>query len=105
MTVCYFYLIVLFILIPAKGNGQVKIPNLEVMTDWARWITSAIEPWASDLILKTCVEGPIRDFTAKWPNFMLQHLHPNLVAKARGAVSNKTPEKIYHVFFLGLMLS
>ena len=75
------------------------------MTDWARWITSAVEAWASDLILKMCVEGPIRDFTAKWPKFMQQHLHPNLVARAQGAVSNKTLEKIYHVFFLGLMLS
>ncbi|KIL70012.1 hypothetical protein M378DRAFT_156070, partial [Amanita muscaria Koide BX008] len=87
------------------GNGRAKIPNPEVMTDWARWITGAIEPRASDVVLKTCVEGPIRDFTAKWPNFMQQNLDPKLVGKARGAVSNKTPEKIYHVFFLGLMLS
>ncbi|KAM6494848.1 hypothetical protein JOM56_009471 [Amanita muscaria] len=87
------------------GNGRVKIPNPEVMTDWVRWITGAVEPRASDLVLKTCVEGPIRDFTAKWPNFMQQNLDPKLVGKARGAVSNKTPEKIYHVFFLGLMLS
>ncbi|KAK2459529.1 hypothetical protein APHAL10511_008453 [Amanita phalloides] len=87
------------------GNGRVKIPNLEVMTDWASWITGAVEPRASDLVLKTCVEGPIRDFTAKWPNFMQQHFDPKLVGKARDAASNKTLEKIYHVFFLGLMLS
>jgi hypothetical protein len=105
MTVCYFYPIILFVLISSKGNGRIKIPNPEVMTDWARWITGAVEPRASDLVLKTCVEGPIRDFTAKWPNFMQQHLDPKLVSKARGAVSNKTLEKIYHVFFLGLLLS
>ena len=72
---------------------------------WARWITCAVEPRASDLVLKTCVEGPIRDFAAKWPNFMQQHLDTKLVGKARGAASNKTLEKIYHVFFLDLMLS
>ena len=63
------------------------------MTDWARWITGAVEPRASDLVLKTCMGGPIRDFTVNWPNFMQQYLDPKLVSKARGAVSNKTPEK------------
>ena len=51
------------------------------------------------------MEGPVRDFTLKWPNFMQQHLDPKLVSKVRGAISNKTPEGIYHVFFLGLILS
>jgi hypothetical protein len=34
---------------------------------------------------------------------MQQRLDPKIVAKERGAESRKTPEKIYHVFFLGLM--
>jgi hypothetical protein len=38
MTVCYFYPMVLSVLISAKAHGQFKIPNPEVMTDWARWI-------------------------------------------------------------------
>jgi hypothetical protein len=45
MTVCYFYPMVLSILISAKANDQFKIPNLEVMTDWARWWSS--ESWQS----------------------------------------------------------
>src|SRR6267154_1308090 len=41
----------------------------------------------------------------KWPNFMQQQLDPKLVDKVRGAVSRKTPERIYHVLFWGLMQS
>lgn len=102
-TVCYFYPMVLSVLISAKANDRFKIPNPEVMTDWARWIIGDVESW--DDILKPCVEGPVSDFEAKWPNFMQQQLDRKLVAKKRGAVSRKTPEKIYHVFFLGLMQS
>jgi len=80
MTVCYFYPMVLSILTSAKANDQFKIPNSEVMTDWAKWIISDIESW--DDILKTCVEGPVSDFTAKWPNFIQQQPDPKLVGKA-----------------------
>ena len=55
--------------------------------------------------LKTCVDGPVSNFTAKWPNFMQQQLDPKLVGKERGAVSRKTPERIYHIMFWGLMQS
>jgi hypothetical protein len=34
MTVCYFYPMVLSVLISAKANGRFRIPNPEVMTDW-----------------------------------------------------------------------
>jgi len=83
------------------ANERFKIPNAEVMTDWARWIIGDVE----SSILKMCVEGPVSDFTAKWPNFMQQQLDPKLVGKARGAISRKTPEKIYHCLFWGLMQS
>jgi len=89
-----------------------KIPNREVMTDWARWIVDDAVNDATVTsgnilgILKTCVEGPVSDFEAKWPNFMQQVLHPKLVSKDRTkGNSHKTPENIYHVFFLGLMQS
>ena len=36
MTVCYFYPMVISVLISAKANNRFKIPNPEVMTDWAR---------------------------------------------------------------------
>jgi hypothetical protein len=36
---------------------------------------------------------------------MQQQLDPKLVGKERGAVSRKTPERIYHVLFWGLMQS
>jgi len=85
------------------ANDRFKIPNPEVMTDWARWIIGDVE--SGDDILKMCVEGPVSDFTAKWPNFMQQQLDPKLVDKAQGAVGRKTPERIYHVLFWGLMQS
>lgn len=66
MTVCYFYPMVLSVLISSKANGRFKIPNPEVMTDWARWIIGDVE--SSDDILKRCVEGPVSDFATKWPN-------------------------------------
>jgi PD-(D/E)XK nuclease superfamily len=103
MTVCYFYRMVLSILISAKANGRFKIPNSEVMMDWARWCIADVESYHD--VLKTCVEGPVSDFTTKWPNFMQQQLDPKLVGKARGAASRKTAERIYHVFFWGLMQS
>jgi hypothetical protein len=87
----------------SKVDDRFKIPNLEVMTYWARWIISGVESW--DNILQTCVEGPVSDFTAKWPNFMQQQLDAKLVGKARDAVSHKTLERIYHVLFWGLMQS
>lgn len=43
-------------------------------------------------------------FAEQWPDFMQQNLHPEAVGKARGAVSSKTPETVYQVFLLGLVL-
>ena len=94
---------VLSALISVKANDRFKIPNPEVMTDRARWLIGDVE--IQDDILKTCVEGPVSDFAAKWPNFMQQPLDPKLVSKMRGAISHKTPERIYHVLFWGLMQS
>jgi len=94
---------VLSVLISAKVDHQFKVPNLEVMADWARWVVCDITPW--DNILKTCVEGPVSDFVAMWPNVMHQVLHPRLVAKHRKAWSHKTPENFYLVHFIGLMHS
>ena len=91
---------VLSALISAKAQDRFKIPNPEVMTDWSRRIIGDVE--SSDNILKTCVEGPVSDFTMRWPNFMQQQLGPKPVGKA---VSRKTPERIYHVLFWGLMQS
>jgi hypothetical protein len=102
MTVCYFYPMVLSVLISAKANDTFKIPNPEVMTDWARWIISDVGSWD---ILEKCVEGPVGDFATKWPNFMQQQLDPKLVGKARGAVSRESPERTYRVLFWGLMQS
>jgi hypothetical protein len=99
MTVCYFYPIVLSVLISAKADGRFRIPNPEVMTDWAKWIGDVV---SRDNILSTCVEGPITDSEVNCPNFMQQLLDPKLVAKTRGAISRKTPEKIYYILFLGL---
>jgi PD-(D/E)XK nuclease superfamily len=103
MTVCYFYPMVLSVLISAKAHDRFKVPNPEVMTDWARWIIGDVEFWND--ILKMCVDGPVSDFTAKWPNFMQQQHDSKLVGKERGAVSCKTPERIYHILFWGLMQS
>lgn len=56
-------------------------------------------------ILKTCVEGPIGDLEAMWPNFMQQALDPKLVAKRRTVGSRKPLENINHVFVFGLRYS
>ena len=100
-TVCCFRAKVISILISIKTSKQFKIPNREVMVDWARWVTGSVE--GHDDILDVCTKGPISAFVERWPNFMQQRLDPKAVAKARGAVSSKTPERIYHVYFLGLI--
>jgi hypothetical protein len=41
----------------------------------------------------------------KWPNFMQEQLDPKLLGKVRGALSHKTPERIYRAVFWGLMQS
>jgi len=89
------------VLISVKPAGHFKIPNREVMVDWARWIIGGVESYTD--VLDVCVEGHVSTFEERWPIFMQQHLDPKTVAKARGAVSLKTPENIYQVYFLGLM--
>ena len=69
--------------------------------DWARWITGYTE-FPTD-ILDVCVEGHVSTFEERWPDFMEQHLDSKAVGKTRGAISLKTPERIYQVYFLGLM--
>jgi hypothetical protein len=92
---------IISVLISVKPAGLFKIPNREVMVDWARWVTGGVESCTD--ILNICVEGHISTFAERWPDFMQQHLDPKTVAKARGAVSLKTPESTYQVYFLGLM--
>jgi hypothetical protein len=92
---------IISVLISVKPTGRFKIPNREVMVDWARWITDGVESPTD--ILNICVEGHISTFAERWPIFMQQHLDPKAVGKTRGAVSLKTPERIYQVYFLGLV--
>jgi hypothetical protein len=92
---------IISVLISVKPTGQFKIPNREVMMDWARWITGGVEFYTD--IFDVCVEGHVSTFEERWPIFMQQHLDPKTTAKVRGAVSLETPESIYHVYFLGLM--
>jgi hypothetical protein len=89
------------VLISLKPAGQFKIPNREVMMDWARWIMGGVISCTD--ILDICVGGHGSTFEERWPVFMQQHLDLKTVAKAQSAVSLKTPESIYHIYFLGLM--
>ena len=73
------------------------------MADWARWITGAVQNPAGLDVIDLCVKGPVSRFAERWPNFMQHHLDPKAVDKLRGTNSTKTPEAIYHVYFLGLM--
>jgi hypothetical protein len=101
MTVHYFQAMIISILISVKPTGRFKIPNQEVMTDWARWITDGVESYTD--ILNICVEGHVSTFEERWLIFMQQHLDLKIVTKVQGAVSLKTPESIYQVYFLGLL--
>jgi hypothetical protein len=101
MTVCLFHTMINSVLISIKPTGQFKIPNREVMVDWARWITGGVESYTD--ILDVCVEGHVSIFAERWLVFMQQHLDSKTVAKTWGAVSFKTSERIYQVYFLGLM--
>ena len=102
MTVSYFHAIIISVLMSVKPSRNLKIPNREVLADWATWITGTVENVNDILDIRT--RGPVDTFAKQWPNFMQQSLHPKAVGKARGAVSSKTPEIVYQVFLLGLTL-
>jgi hypothetical protein len=101
MTVCCFQAVILSLLISVKPNDQYKIPNLEVMKDWARWLVGDIASWTN--ILEICMEGHVSTFEERWPDFMQEYLDRKMVTMERGTVSLKTPERIYHVYFLGIL--
>ena len=69
--------------------------------DWARWITGGVESHTD--IINICVEGHISTFAERWLIFMQQHLDLKTVTETRGAIGFKTTERIYQVYFLGLM--
>ncbi|KAK2467448.1 hypothetical protein APHAL10511_000303 [Amanita phalloides] len=87
-------------------GDKCKIPNREVMADWATCITGdAGITRSSDIdanILDVCVGGPVNSFAERWPQFMQDTLDPKLVAKERGAKSRKTLERIYQAYLFGL---
>jgi hypothetical protein len=100
-------MVIISILISAKPDGLFKIPNPEVLADWGRWVSTAMmAPDANSTdIIGECVAGSITAFARHWPDFMQQNLDPKIVAKARGATSSKTPERIYHAYLHGLLYS
>ena len=56
-TVCYFYLMVCYILISSKANGQFKIPNPEVRRNWEGWVFDDVRLVCSDNSTKVSPEG------------------------------------------------
>ena len=92
---------IISILILAKPTGQFKIPNREVMVDWAKWITGGVEPDTD--ILNICTEGPVKIFEERWPAFMQQCLGRKPVTKAGATANLKTSESVYRAYFLGLV--
>ncbi|KAH9967466.1 hypothetical protein BC827DRAFT_1174355, partial [Russula dissimulans] len=83
-------------------SGRLKIPNKEVLDGWlSDWITRTVAD--KDKILLACVDGPVSDFVDRRPSFMQATLNAQLVTKNCGALSPKIPERLYHVFLLGLL--
>jgi hypothetical protein len=99
MSSLYFTLIPVFI--ERKASGALKIPNTEVLESWSQWITSS-EPHVDNIFLG-CINGPVSSFVDEWPSVMQAALDPKLVAKEHGAENRKTPEKLYHLFVLGVL--
>jgi len=96
----FFHAIIIPVLNSVKPDGKFKVPNGEVMLDWARWIVGGA--CFSEDILNECANGPVSAFTTKWPDFLQDSLDPKSVAKVSRAASKKTPERIYQVHLLGL---
>ena len=78
------------VLICVKPDGdRIKIPNREVMNDWAQWIVNNVGGGGDegdDLgttkdIADECVKGPVNNFQQRWPDFIQHHLSPKSVAK------------------------
>jgi hypothetical protein len=87
------------VLISVKPTGRFKIPNREVMMNWARQITDGVEPDTD--ILNICVEGPVNTFEDRWPIFMEPWLGEPI--KEVLATGTAISESIYRIHFLGLI--
>jgi len=83
-------------------RDRFKIPNREVMDDWAQWIVGIVGGDLGEDIADECTKGPVNIFQQRWPDFMQRHLKPKSAAEDRGARSLET--RIYQVFFFALML-
>ena len=103
-TVRCFRAMLISVLISVKPEGdQFKIPNQEVMSDWAQWIVDTVggDLGANKDIVNECIKGPVNGFQQRWPDFMQHQLDPKSVTKSRSAKSHK---RIFQVFLLGLVL-
>lgn len=103
---CFLAMLISVLICVKPDSDRIKIPNREVMNDWAQWVVSNIGDEGNDLgacknIADECTKGPVDAFQQRWPDFMQHHLSPKTVAKDR---SRKTPERIYQVFLFALVL-
>lgn len=95
------------ILTCVKNNNLFKIPNLEVLADWAGWVVGYSKS-SAERILEAGLKGPVSTFIADWPEFMQREFDPKSVANQHGhardhANDHENSDSAYRVWFYGLL--
>lgn len=83
-------------------NCELKIPNKEVLIFYKilikKWFQEAMTNQKYELMLNTLITGDIEIFAGLFKEFVINNL-------SYFDVSGKEPEKVYHAFVLGMLVS
>ncbi|EHJ01139.1 AAA-ATPase-like protein [Clostridium sp. DL-VIII] len=83
-------------------NCELKIPNQEVLIFYnnliKKWFSETITNQKYELMLETLISGNIKVFEGIFKEFVINNL-------SYFDVSGKEPERVYHAFVLGILIS
>ncbi|WP_297427260.1 AAA family ATPase [Clostridium sp.] len=83
-------------------NCELKIPNKEVLIFYRnlieKWFKETMTNQKYELMLKTLITGDIKIFSGLFKEFVIDNL-------SYFDVSGKEPERVYHAFVLGMLVS
>ncbi len=89
-------------LIRGKFNCELKIPNEEVSIFYEnlieKWFKESLTSKKYSIMLNTLVTGDVETFAGFFKNFVLNNI-------SYFDVSGEEPEKVYHAFVLGMIVS
>ena len=89
-------------LIKGRLHCELKIPNKEVLIFYnnliEKWFKESMTNQKYELMLKTLITGDIEIFAGLFKQFVINNI-------SYFDVSGKEPERVYHAFVLGMLIS